>query len=89
MEPDRLMQIADRLESIRRGEITVTGTEGEERQHIGLENIAKRLHLRYGPDAYMKVVYSNETGTEIEIRILDATDRERPQEEKPAWKSES
>ena len=89
MEPDRLMQIADRLESIRQGEITVTGTEGEERQHIGLENIAKRLHLRYGPDAYMKVVYSNETGTEIEIRILDATDRERPQEEKPAWKSES
>ncbi|MBR2823224.1 MAG: sensor histidine kinase [Clostridia bacterium] len=78
MEPDRLMQISDRLESIRREEIRMTAPEEGERQHIGLENIAKRLQLRYGPESYMKVIYSNETGTEIEICIVEAADAEQP-----------
>ncbi len=71
MDPDRLMQVSDRLETIRLGNISVQSAPEAGRQHIGLENIAKRLHLQYGSSVYLKVVYSNETGTEIELCIRD------------------
>ena len=89
MDPDRLMQISDRLESIRQGQFSVQPAEQEGRQHIGLENIAKRLQLQYGAGAYLKVVYSNETGTEIELCIRDTGGTAEGEREEPAWTSES
>lgn len=89
MDPDRLMQISDRLESIRQGNISMQSASEAGRQHIGLENIAKRLQLQYGSAAYLKVVYSNETGTEIELCIRDFSGAEKPEREGQPWMSES
>ena len=89
MDPDRLMQISDRLELIRQGNITMQSASEAGRQHIGLENIAKRLQLQYGSEAYLKVVYSNETGTEIELCIRDFSGAENPEREGEPWTSES
>ncbi len=76
MDPDRLMAVADRLDAIRQGNFTMDAPEAEGRPHIGLENLAKRLFLRYGEAGALRIVYSNETGTEIEIRMLDSSGEE-------------
>ena len=89
MDPDRLMQISDRLESIRQGNISMRSASEAGRQHIGLENIAKRLQLQYGSEAYLKVVHSNETGTEIELCIRDLSGAEKAEREGQPWTSES
>ena len=89
MDPDRLMQISDRLESIRQGNISMQSASEAGRQHIGLENIAKRLQLQYGSEAYLKVVHSNETGTEIELCIRDLSGAEKAEREEQPWTSES
>lgn len=86
MDPDRLMLISDRLESIRQGDFSARSNPEDGRQHIGLENIAKRLQLQYGSDGYLRIVRSNETGTVIEICIRDAAGDVK---EESAWTSES
>jgi len=83
------MQILDRLESIRQGNISMQSASEAGRQHIGLENIAKRLQLQYGSEAYLKVVHSNETGTEIELCIRDLSGAEKAEREEQPWMSES
>ncbi len=88
MDPDRLMQMADRLEQIRQGKFSMESATQDGRQHIGLENIAKRLHLQYGPEAYLEIVYSNEGGTEIAFRFPDQNGETKEEEEK-AWTSGS
>ena len=74
MEAEQLLLISDRLEAIRSGSITMNSYAEDGRQHIGLENIAKRLQLQYGSSAGLRVAYSTEEGTCIEIRILDLRD---------------
>ena len=81
LDPDQLMHVADQLESIRCGRFSMESAENGGRQHIGLQNIAKRLHLQYGEDAYMEIVYSNETGTEIAF-CFPVRDGESRQQEK-------
>ena len=44
--------------------------------------------VRFGADGYLRILYSNDTGTQIEICIRDLTEETGEQEKKP-WKSES
>ena len=89
MDPDRLMAISDRLESIRQGDFSSLPGQGQERQHIGLENIAERLYLQYGPEAHLKILYSSDAGTCIEIRIRNVSEGTASSEGGQSWTSES
>ncbi len=85
MDPDTLMTLSDHLEAIRQGRFGMQPYDTDGKQHIGLENIAKRLQLQFGAQAWLRIVHSNETGTEIEIGMPALDRSDAAHREEPAW----
>lgn len=60
MEPDKLSVLQDQLSNCEQAEDSLTLSKG-----IGLVNIQKRIHLKFGPDYGLKILSSEGLGTTI------------------------
>ena len=66
MSPERLEEIRRRLEQPL---ISLQEKDTDRSRSIGLQNIAERLHLRYGEKGSIRIVSSDASGTNVEICV--------------------
>lgn len=69
MEHSQFVQMKDKLENIGTEEISLSSEWEEKRRSIGIVNIAERIKLHYGANAFVRLHSSNEKGTCVEIVI--------------------
>ena len=75
MEPKRREEIEKRLENPL-NQKAADSEEDNSHTGIGLLNIAERIKLHYGEKSYLRIVRSDQDGTEIELCIFRVPERD-------------